>query len=360
MPFILECDACAQQFRVREAFVGRRFKCKKCGKVNEIEEVPIEVPEAVPQRRSDSELPVAPVLPPVAKGVSRKVRSPVADEDKKEIDYEMLGGRVGVLGAVDEEEEEERRKVMRQVGGGFALLLVVLIGVGIYINRRNNSPDQLFPKEYEQYIFEQGGMAVDAPVGWEVEALGGSNGVPATLKFKKGGIAFVMRENPRGSIMGGTADALNAFGGNLDPNDETSESVHVAHVSMGTMIENEYVGYEETAPKKIPNTGFGSARICQYQGGTPLGGTEYGLRATIKTPFSAYRILITMPRTLRDDFQPIAEKIIASARPYDPEAELDDFDDELEMEDAPEEEQFEIDEFTGEKIPIPKKGETDE
>lgn len=354
MAFLLECEHCSQRFRVREAFVGRRFKCAKCGEVNEIEEILTEAPEQVPERRSDSELPVAPMLPPVAKSLSKKVKSPVADEPKKELDLELLTGRVGVLGQVDEEEEEEKRRVMRQVSAGFGLVLVLVIGIGIFINNRNSSPDKLVPKEFETYRFEEGQMLVDVPVDWEVKSLGGRNGVPATLVLKNSKVKFIMRANPRGTITGGTADTLNALGagGGLDQGD-TAEGVHVAHVAMGTMIANEYSGYEETPTKVIRPAGFGSARICRYEGGTPFGFTECGFRATVKSDFMAYRILITMPAWLMDDFESAAKKILASARPM-----LDDgfdFEEEDDIDDvAPkvEEPVVEVDPFTGEEKPV--------
>lgn len=350
MAFILQCKHCSQKFRVREAFVGRKFKCKACGRANEITEIPIEAPEPVPVKKSSGEIPVSMALPPVVSRAKKKPKKKVEDDAKSDIAYDLMSGRAGVLGQFDEEEADAQRKVMMQVGGVFGGVFLLMVIGGIVYNRMNNSPEKLVPQEYEEYNFVQGAMKVDVPKGWEVKAGGGGN-IPEFLTLKGRKVTITMRANPRGSIMGGVQSAFNGLtAGDVAPADET-EPVHTAHVSIGQMIGNEYVDYEETPPKVLRPTGFGSARICRYQGGTQFGSTEYGFRATVESSQGlVYRILMQMPEWHRDDFEPAAEKIIASMRP---EIEDDFMDDEEEVEVDPEamkEEVEEVDPFTNEPV----------
>lgn len=353
MAFLLECEHCAQKFRVKEAFVGRKFRCKACGKANEITEIPIEAPEPIPVKNSDAEVPVSMALPPVVSRAKKKPKKKVEDDSNKDdVNYDLLTGRAGVLGEYNEDEAAEQKKVMMQVGGVFGGILLLLVAGGLIHSRMNNTPDKLVPKEYTEVPFAAGGMLVDAPKDWEVKSGGGGN-IPPYLTLKNNRVTFTMRANPRGSIMGGTADALSALtAGNVAPADET-EGVHVAHVSIGQMISNEYVDYEETPPQVIRPAGFGSARICRYQGGTQFGTTEYGFRGTLQANGIVYRIMIQMPRWLRDDFEPAAKKIIAGIRPDIPDDLFDDEEVEVEVEVDPEmiEEQADVDPFTKEEVP---------
>lgn len=350
MAFVLGCKRCDQRFRIKEAFVGRKFKCKACGHVNQIEAVDIESPEPIPLKKSADDIPVSMALPPVVSRATKKKKPKASDEEKSDIAYDLLGGRVGVLGSVDEDEAEAQRKTMRMVTGIFGGVFLLMVIAGIAYNKFANSPDKLVPKEYEEYNFVQGAMDVEVPKGWEIKAGGGAN-IPEYLTLKGRKVTFTMRANPRGSIMGGVGSAFNMLVAGDGPLPDESEPVHIAHVSIGNMITNEYVDYIESNLKAIRPTGFGSARICRYEGGTQFGTTEYGFRATVEASNGiVYRILIQMPNWLLDDFEPAAEKIIASMRP---ELMDDMFDEEEEVPVDPvaaEEKPAEVDPFTNEPV----------